>query len=261
MGKIREKFQELRKQGRKAFIPYITFGFPDIKKFESIILTLDKTGADFIEIGLPFSDPIADGPIIQTSSKIALDKGANIYNLLSCLRRIKKKLTKSRLILMSYYNPIYNMGLDRFFDQARPLIEGVIIADLLAEESQEFVKKARKNNVDTIFFISPTTQDERLKFIDKLSSGFIYYISVTGVTGPRQSLPREILVHIKKIKKKLTAPVCIGFGISNQKQARQFKKIFDGVIVGSALIKKILNTYKRRDFLRQFKEFVLWLNG
>ncbi|MBN2119763.1 MAG: tryptophan synthase subunit alpha [Candidatus Omnitrophica bacterium] len=260
MGLIREKFRELKKQGKKAFIPYMTFGFPDMKTFESIVMALDRAGADFIEIGLPFSDPIADGPIIQTSSKIALDKGANIYKLLSSLKKLKSRI-RAPLILMTYYNPVYHMGIDKFFKRFSRLIDGVIVADLLAEEAGHFVNKARENNIDTIFFISPTTQKERLRLIDRLSSGFIYYISVTGVTGPRKTLPSKIFKHIKKIKKQVRAAVCIGFGISSQKQARMFKKYFDGVIAGSVLIKKILICRKNRNFLKDFEKFTLWLNG
>ncbi len=260
MGKIREKFEELRKKGRKAFIPYITFGFPDFDTFKSIIFTLDKLGCDFIEIGLPFSDPIADGPVIQTSSKIALEKGANIHNLFSFLKKVKEKLN-SGLILMSYYNPIYNMGLNDFFKKANSLLEGVIVPDLLPEEAEDFIRKAHTYNIDTIFFISPTTQEERLPLIEKSSSGFIYYISVTGVTGPREVLPSDILKHLKRIRKRISLPICIGFGISHKVQAQKFKKYFDGVIVGSALIHKILNTYKKRGFLKKFKNFVLWLNS
>lgn len=260
MARVREEFNELRKKKKKAFIPYITFGFPDIKTSESIILALDKANASFIEIGLPFSDPIADGPIIQTSSKVALDKGATIYNLFSSLKRIKKKIT-TPLILMTYYNPVYHMGLDTFFSRAKSCIDGIIIADLLAEEAEEFVKKARSFNIDTIFFVSPTTQINRLKLIERRTTGFIYYISITGVTGPRKTLPSDIFSHIRQIKRTLHSPICVGFGISTPKQAARYKRYFDGVIVGSAIIAKILKIHKQRNFLKQFRQFVLWLNG
>jgi tryptophan synthase alpha chain len=260
MGAIRNKFKQLKKQGKKAFIPYVTFGFPTIRLSEKIILALDKAKADIIEVGLPFSDPIADGLIIQASSKRALDNGATIYNLLSSLRKLKKRI-KAPLVLMTYYNPIYHMGLDRFLKKAKSSISGIVVADLLAEEAEDFVKKARKYNIDTIFFISPTTKKDRLELIDRLSSGFIYYISVTGVTGPRKTLPKRILSHIKDIKRKISSAVCIGFGISTQKQARIFKKYFDGVIVGSILVKKIIDTHNRKNFLKRFEKFALWLNG
>ena len=153
------------------------------------------------------------------------------------------------------------MGLERFFVRARGCIDGIVVADLLAEEAEDLVKVARKNNIDTIFFISPTTQKQRLRLIDRLSSGFIYYISVTGVTGPRKTLPHKIMGHLKSIKNKVKSPVCIGFGISTQKQARSFKKYFDGVIVGSILVKKIIDTHRSKQFLKRFQEFVRWLNG
>jgi tryptophan synthase alpha chain len=260
MGAIRNRFKELKKQGKKAFIPYITYGFPDIKASEKIILALDRAGADFIEVGLPFSDPIADGPIIQTSSKAALDKGATINKLLTSLAGLKKRI-KAPLILMTYYNPLYHMGLTNFLSRAKGAIDGIVVADLLAEEAEEFVKCCKEHDIDTIFFISPTTQKQRLRLIERLSTGFIYYISVTGVTGPRKSLPHKIMGHIVKVKSKVTAPVCIGFGISTQRQARLFKKYFDGVIVGSILVKKIIDHHKEKRFLRSFEKFVLWLNG
>ena len=260
MGKIREKFKELRNKGKKAFIPYLTFGFPTLKDFEALLYVLDSAGSDFIEIGFPFSDPIADGPVIQTSSQVALDRGVNFLKLFSFLRRVKRNI-KAPLILMSYYNPIYDMGLDNFFKKAHSFLEGVIIPDLLPEEGKDFLKKAKTYNVDTVFFISPTTQEERFSLIEKASSGFIYYISVTGVTGPRKSLPSDILSHLKKVRKKISSPVCLGFGISNRAQARKFKKYFDGIIVGSALVKKIIETHHKKNFLKEFKEFILWLNS
>ena len=260
MGKIREKFEELRNKGKKAFIPYLTFGFPTLKDFEALLYVLDSAGSDFIEIGFPFSDPIADGPIIQISSQTALDRGVNFLKLFSFFKRVKRNIN-TPLILMSYYNPIYDMGLDNFFKKAHPLLEGLIIPDLLPEEGKDFLKKAKTYNIDTVFFISPTTQEERFSLIERASSGFIYYISVTGVTGPRKSLPSSILSHLKKVRKKTSSPVCLGFGISNRVQARKFKKYFDGIIVGSVLIKKIIETYHRKNFLKEFKEFVLWLNS
>ncbi|MFC1515009.1 tryptophan synthase subunit alpha [Candidatus Omnitrophota bacterium] len=260
MGVIRQRFKQLQKKGKKAFIPYVTFGYPTIMTFESIVIALDQAGADFIEVGLPFSDPIADGPIIQASSKAALDKGATIYNMLTSLKRLKKKVS-APLVLMTYYNPVYHMGLERFFFRARASLDGIVVADLLAEEAQEFVRLAKKNDIDTIFFISPTTQKERVRLIDRLSSGFVYYISVTGVTGPRKKLPSGIMGHLKSVKKGLTSPVCIGFGISTRTQARTFKKYFDGVIVGSALVQHIIDKHKNKDFLKRFQGFAKWLNG
>jgi len=260
MAVIREKFNRLRRQGRAAFIPYLTFGFPDIRTFESIVLTLDKSGADFIEIGFPFSDPIADGPIIQASSAMALDKGADIYKMFRSLKKIKKKIS-SPLILMTYYNPVYAMGLEKFFRLSRGLIDGIVVPDLLVEESADLVKAARHSRIDTVFFISPTTQAQRVSLIKKRSSGFIYYISVAGVTGPRKKISPEVIRQAKKLKAKLGSPLCIGFGVSTRQQARAFKKAFDGVIVGSALISYIFKIYKRKDFLKTLRKFVLWLNG
>ncbi len=260
MGKIRDKFNELKKQGKKAFIPYLTFGFPDIKTWESLMLTLDSAGADFIEVGIPFSDPIADGPIIQHSSNIALEKGANTQNLFESLKKVKPKI-KAPLIIMSYTNPVYSMGVKRFFRQASGLIEGVIISDMLVEESGEFVDTAWRYNVDTIFFISPTTRKNRINLIDRRSSGFVYFISVTGVTGPRKDLSKGIGTKLSSIRKKIKNPLCLGFGISSRKSARKIKEKCDGIIVGSAIIKKINELRKNKNFLRKIESYILWLNG
>lgn len=260
MGKIREKFNYMRKEKRKAFIPYLTFGYPDISFFKRIVKELEKAGADFIEVGLPFSDPIADGPIIQESSRLALKSGANVYNLFCTLRQLKSEV-KIPFILMTYSNPIYRMGFNKFFSNAKNCIDGIIVSDMLVEESKKFIEISWANNIDTIFFISPLTSKKRWDLIKRNSSGFIYYISVSGVTGPRSSFSNKIFSNIREIKQKINTPVCVGFGISNQKQARRVKKFADGIIVGSAIIKKIEQNKKRRVLLEEIRNFSLWLNG
>ncbi len=260
MGKIREKFDNLKKENKKAFIPFITFGYPDIKTFSKLVIELDKAGADFIEIGLPFSDPIADGPVIQESSHIALEKGANIYELFKTLKELRPKV-KAEFIIMSYLNPVYSMGIKKFFSQAKDCIAGVIISDLLIDEADFFIKEARKNEIDTIFFVSPLSNKKRIKMVDKLSTGFIYYISVTGVTGPRTEFSKDMFSHIKKVKASVSCPLCVGFGISSQEQARKVKVCSDGIIIGSAIIKKIAQIQKKKSFFKEFKDYLRWLNG
>lgn len=261
MGKIREKFEELKRENKKAFIPYITYGFPEIKTSEKLIFMLEEAGSDLIEVGMPFSDPIADGQIIQYSSKVALDKGANIFQLFSSLKKLKKKL-KTPLILMTYYNIVYKLGLRRFVEHLKEAgVSGLVVPDLLIEEAEELTELCRYKDIDNIFFIASTTQEKRFKLIDKNSTGFIYYISVKGVTGPRERFPAETVDHIKYVKSKVKAPVCVGFGISTQNQARRFKKISDGIIVGSVLIKKIREVYPSKNFSETIKRFILWLNG
>ena len=260
MGRIREKFNQLKKQGKKAFIPYLTFGFPDIKTSESLIVAMSSAGADFIEVGIPFSDPIADGPIIQHSSNTALQKGANLQKLFLSLKKIKPQV-KCPLIVMSYSNPIYHTGVKKFFNRISGLVDGIIVSDMLVEESKEFVNTAWSHRLDTIFFISPTTQPGRLKLIDSRSSGFVYYISVTGVTGPRKEFSRDISRNLRAIKGKIKNPLCLGFGVSNQKSARKIKKDCDGIIVGSAIIKKIDQLKEEKNLLQKIKHYTLWLNG
>lgn len=260
MGKIKEKFKQLKKSGKSAFIPYITFGFPDMKTFSRTAVSLDECGVDFIEIGFPFSDPIADGPVIQHSSKIALDKGADLPSLYAWLKKYKSRI-KTPLILMCYYNSVYSLGVNRFLKKFSGVLDGIIIPDLLAEEAGEFVSLAKKYGIDTVFFVTPTTENKRLPLIDRCSTGFIYYISVTGVTGMRKDISRNTLSDLKRIRKSSTSPVCIGFGVSTRRQVKALKKDFDGVIVGSAIIKQIDGLYKSKGFVRKFKEFILWLNA
>ncbi len=260
MGKIRDKFRQLKESGKSAFIPYITFGFPDMETFSRTAVSLDECGADFIEIGFPFSDPIADGPVIQHSSRIALDKGADLPGFYSWLKEYKRRI-KAPLILMCYYNSVYSLGVNKFLKKFSGFLDGIIIPDLLAEEGEEFVSLSGKYNIDTVFFVTPTTENKRLPLINKCSTGFIYYISVTGVTGIRRDISLNTLSDLKRIRKVSSSPVCIGFGVSTRGQVKSLKKDFDGVIVGSAIIKKIGGLYKQKDFIQRFKEFILWLNA
>jgi len=260
MGKLRDKFKQLRQKNQKAFIPYATFGFPTLELSKDILFTLQAAGADIIEIGMPFSDPIADGPTIQAASRIALNQGANLELLFDFLENYKKYFTIP-LIIMSYYNPIYAWGIKRFFQRAKKVgLGGIIVPDLLPEEGKEFIDMARRTDVDTVFFISPNTEERRFKIIDNASSGFIYYVSVYGVTGMRRSFDKDVLLRGSFIKSRIKNPLCIGFGISKSSQVKKFKQIFDGVIVGSALINEINRIYHHKNFKDKLASFVRCLN-
>ena len=255
MNVIRKKLNALKKQGCKAFIPYLTYGFPDRKTFAKILLAVDACGPDFIEIGLPFSDPVADGPMIQQASQTALDKGATVDGLFADLKRLKSKL-KAPLLLMTYYNPVFHAGDIKFCQKAKGLIEGLVVPDLLPEEAGELIRAAKAEDIDTIFFIAPTTDPDRYALIDKSSSGFIYYVSVTGTTGSRTSFSPKTFAAIAQAKRKVKAPVCVGFGISRSEHVRAFNKVADGVIVGSAIVRFIGENCRQKDFLAKFKKFI-----
>ncbi len=261
MGKIVDKFKELSSKKDKASIAYLTFGFPSISFTRDIITALQNSPVNMIEIGIPFSDPLADGPILQEASRIALSQGADTNKLFSTIKLLKGKV-KTPLIIMTYYNPVYRFGVDRFIKTAKDAgISGIMVVDLPMEEASGFVKKSRRADIDTIFFVTPETSNERIKKIVKLSRGFIYYISVTGITGPKKLPLNSISRDIKRINKFSHIPVCVGFGIHKKSQVEEVLKISDGVIVGSALAGFIKNNYKDRDFLKKLDSFLRRLYG
>lgn len=258
MAKVRNKLMQMKNNGEKAFIPYVTFAYPSIEKFEEIIIALDEAGVSAIEIGLPFSDPIADGPVIQQASIKALENGANLEMLCESLKRLKEKVSVP-LLVMTYYNLLFGTGLEKFFSMIEGLVDGLVIPDILVDDSKEMRDLARKHKVDMTFFVAPTTQEKRVDLVNKASTGFIYYVSVTGTTGTQQSFDAGVYSEIKKIANKTTAPVCVGFGISNPEHVKAFNEVADGVIVGSAIIKKIMEYENDAVLIEQLKEFVRWL--
>ena len=255
--RLEEKFKQLKLEGRKAFIAYVPFGFPNIKTTKDICVTLGDAGVDVIELGVPFSDPLADGPIIQKATTLALEKGANLDNFLVTLDKLKQTL-KIPIVVMSYYNPVFNFGTDKFLGKIKQLgVSGVTIVDLPLEESRGYIKKARSLKLETIFFITPTTSDKRMKKIVSQSEGFIYYISLTGITGMRKELPQEIYRKVRELRRFSKKPICVGFGISNPKQAREIAQYADGIIVGSAVIKIINdNLGNNKRLIKQTANFV-----
>lgn len=256
MNRIEKKFKELKRDNKKAFIVFITAGYPNLGITEKLILEFSKIGVDIIELGVPFSDPLADGPIIQASSEVALKKNVHVVDILNLVKRVRK-FVNIPLCLMTYYNPIFCFGEEKFAEIAQFYgVDGVIIPDLPPEEGKSFIRLANKYKLDVICFISPTTSRERIKYISAISKGFIYYVSLTGVTGPRQVLPLDLLNNLKEIKKITQKPVCVGFGVSSSKQVKQIYKIADGVIVGSAIIKKIKDNIDKPDLIKRVSKFV-----
>lgn len=256
MNRIEQKFIQLRKEKKKAFIVFITAGYPDLAVTEKLILEFSKIGVDIIELGVPFSDPLADGPIIQESSQEALKRNTHLDDIMRLVARVRKK-TDIPICLMTYYNPVFCFGEEKFATAAYSCgVDGVIIPDLPPDEGRSFIRVAGRYKLDVICFISPTTSEKRTKYISSVSKGFIYYISLTGVTGPRQKLPLGLKDNIRKIKKITKKPVCVGFGVSDASQVIEICRFSDGVIVGSAIVKKIKDNIGRADLVKKVSNFV-----
>lgn len=237
--RIDGKFKELKRQQKKAFIAYITAGDPSLTMTERIALALERSGVDILELGIPFSDPLADGPVIQAASQRALEKGASLRKIFTMVKRLRKRIDLP-LVFMTYYNPVLKYGLAEFVKNCkRTGVDGVIVPDLPCGEAGELIRLGRKSGIATIFLAAPTSTRKSLNTIAKNSRGFIYYVSLTGVTGARSKLPPEITSNVRLIKSMTGKPVAVGFGISNAKQAGSIARIADGVIIGSAIVKII----------------------
>ncbi|MBI5208211.1 MAG: tryptophan synthase subunit alpha [Candidatus Firestonebacteria bacterium] len=235
------KLKNIKKSGKKFFAPFITAGYPNLSVTEKLILEMEACGADLIELGIPFSDPLADGPIIQHASEVSLQKGTNLTSIFSLVKKVRY-FTKIPIVFMSYYNLIYHYGIDQFVQSAKENgVNGLIVPDLPPEEALYLIKTAKENNLSTIFLFTPTSSKERIKLITQKSTGFIYYVSLTGVTGTRDSLSSKIKSDIEIARQFTDKPIGVGFGVSNTDQAREAAISSDGVIVGSAIIKEISN--------------------
>ena len=261
INRIDRKFRRLKQRKKKAFIVFITAGFPNFSITRRLVLELEKSGADLIELGVPFSDPLADGPVIQESSRASIESGTTLTKILALVKSLRKQ-TQIPLCLMTYYNLIFCFGKKRFLKLAQSSgVDGIIIPDLPPEEDRDFIRDSHRHNIDTIFFLSPTTSIKRVPFINKFSRGFIYYVSLTGVTGPRKRLPIDLFSSIRRFKKYTDKPVCVGFGISRPEQVRQINRYADGAIVGSAVIKKIQQNIGKPDLVKRVGRFVKHLSS
>lgn len=256
MGGVVEKFKELRKKNKKGLIIFLTAGDPDLKTTFELVKEIEKNGADIVELGIPFSDPIADGPIIQASSQRALKNNVNIKKILEMTKELTREINIP-VILMSYYNPVFKYGIEKFLKDCRiSKVAGLIISDLLPEESQEIRELSKKNDIDLIFLISPTTSERRIKTISRFSKGFIYCVSRTGTTGIQKKLSEDLEEFIKKVRKITKKPLAVGFGISESSHVKEVAKISDAVIVGSAVVKLIEENLKSPYLIKKVGEFV-----
>lgn len=238
--RLLEKMNDLKTRKEKAFCAFLTAGFPDFKTTEKIIPELEKAGVDILELGFPFSDPLADGPTIQQSSQQALDHGVTMKGVFELVSRLRSRGCTLPILFFSYYNPIMHCGIRRFSAQARKAgFDGVLIPDLPPEEEKEFQAAVRKAGLAQVYLVTPTTKNQRASLIAQKSQGFIYYVSLRGVTGARKALPGDVRSHLKTLKRLTAKPVLVGFGVSNPKQAKSLSALSDGVIVGSALIDQL----------------------
>jgi len=237
MSRISCKFEQLKREGRKALITFITAGDPDLALTERLVPQMAAAGADIIELGIPFSDPMADGPTIQLSSERALANGATLKSILASVKNIRQGCDVP-ILLMGYYNPVLAFGLESFCREAAVSgVDGVLLVDLPPEEAEELVVFTKKQGIDFIPLLTPTSDSSRINKIRKCGGGFIYYVSVAGVTGARASLAADIGSMVEKIRSEAALPVAVGFGISTPEQAATVAGLADGVVVGSALVK------------------------
>lgn len=256
MNRIDKAFRQLRQENKKAFIPYICYGDPDIKVTEKLITLLSNNGVDMIELGYPFSDPLADGPTIQEATQNSLKHEITVEKYLSTVKKIRNK-TEIPLIIMTYYNIIFNYGINKFIEKASEVgLDGAIVPDLPVEESSKFVDFSSKRQFRLIHLISPATSKERMKKIVNKSTGFIYYVSLTGVTGARKKLSDVIETDVRFLKSLTSKPICVGFGISKPDHVKKIKKFADGIIVGSAILNILHENFPPRDIYDKVRKFV-----
>ncbi len=269
MSRIKNTFTRLKKKNETALIPYVMAGDPDLATTKTLILEMEKAGCDIIELGAPFSDPLADGPTIQKAAIRSLKNHTSIADVLGLVAEVRKE-SRIPLILMTYYNLIFHYGEEKFVNDATAAgLDGLILPDLPPEEAGTLIPLAKKAGLDTIFLLAPTSTEERIKLVCKVSQGFVYYVSLTGVTGARAGVQSSVAGSLQKIKQATDKPVAVGFGISSPDQAAQVSQWgADGVIVGSALVKVIEENignpelvHHAADFVRALKQGVLALHG
>jgi tryptophan synthase alpha chain len=259
--RIEETFDKLKMKGEKALVTFITAGDPDLGTTKKLIIEFEKRGVDVVELGVPFSDPMADGPTIQASSERALGGGTNLRQVLNLVKSIRKE-SQIPIILFGYFNPIFVYGIERFVKDARRAgVDGVLVVDLPPEEADDLRIYTGDAGLNLIYLMTPTSDKKRIRLVSTRTSGFVYYVSVTGVTGARVELAKTIKGFIKKIKKCTSLPICVGFGISTPAQAAEVGRWADGVVVGSAIVKVIEDNIGSKSLVRRAGDFVASLKN
>src|SRR5215813_2533965 len=239
LGRIADAFTQLRREGKKGLIPYITAGDPDLPTTEKLIIELGRAGATTIELGIPFSDPMADGPVIQRASERALKHRFGLAEILATAARARLEIS-TPIVLFSYFNPLLQFGLKQLASAAKEAgIDGVLVTDLIPEEADDLAAELRAQDLDMIFLVAPTSTDERLRLVAKHARGFIYAISRAGVTGVRSSVSAEAEKLVNRMRRFSDLPIAVGFGIANQQQVADVQRYADAAVVGSALVAEI----------------------
>ena len=240
MTRIDAKFAALQAEGKKAFVSYVMAGDPDFDTSLEIVRGLPGAGVDIIELGLPFTDPMADGPTIQLAGQRALEGGMTLQKTLALARAFREEDQTTPIVLMGYYNPIYSRGVDTFLEEAREAgIDGLIVVDLPPEEDSELCLPANAAGLNFIRLATPTTDDKRLPRVVQNTSGFVYYVSITGITGSAEAQAGEVSPEVARIKAASGLPVIVGFGVNSPEKSRAIAEVADGVVVGSAIVSKI----------------------
>jgi len=238
--RIDRRFAALKEQGRAGLVAFVTAGDPDLATSKAILLGLPKAGADIIELGMPFSDPMADGPAIQASSLRALKAGQTMRKTLDLVRAFRETDADTPIVLMGYYNPIYVYPSEKFLDEAAAAgVDGLIVVDIPPEADDELCLPAVERGLNFIRLATPTTDDKRLTTVLKNTSGFLYYVSITGITGAGSADPQDVQLQVARLKRATTLPVAVGFGVRTPDQVRSMAKIANAVVVGSALVRAI----------------------
>jgi tryptophan synthase alpha chain len=260
-GSLADTFARLRAARTPGLVTYVTAGDPDLARAEGVLRALDRAGADVLEVGVPFSDPLADGPVIQRATERALAAGTTLSGVLDLVERVRGGI-RAPIVLFSYANPILRLGVERFGDRARAAgVTGVLVLDLPIEESHEFRNMLAARGIDTILLLSPTTTDERLRTAASLGSGFLYAISRLGVTGARDHIAAGAQEMVERIRRVSGLPIALGFGISKPEHVRQVGQWADAAVVGSALVSVIADAGASADLDTRVEEYVRWLKS
>jgi len=255
MSRIGETFASLKRLGRGGFIPFVVAGDPDIATTELLLIELAAAGADIIEIGVPFSDPVADGETIQRASERALRNGVTVRDALRCTRNARQRIDVP-IVLFSYFNPLLHLGEERLAIAANEAgIDAVLVTDLIPEEAESWTQNLLRHRLDPIFLVAPTTSDERLAHIAQQARGFIYAVSRAGVTGARDQMTRDAEAVVKRARAVSDLPVAVGFGISTPEQVRSVWRFADAAVVGSAIVREIENLRDSPDLVKRIGEF------
>lgn len=256
MTRIAESFARLKREGKKGFIPFVTAGDPDLSTIKDLIVELDRAGATLIELGVPFSDPMADGPVIQRASERALRRGFGLTEILQTITEARRQ-TDVPIVLFSYFNPLLQFGLDKIAREAEHAgVDGILVTDLAPEEAGRFAAMLRAHEIDMIFLVAPTSTDERLQMVAERASGFIYAVSRAGVTGAREQMSVEAERLVTRVRRFSDLPVAVGFGISRPEHVADVWRYADAAVVGSAIVELIEKEARTPDLVPKVTDFV-----